>query len=95
MMRRRPYSKLEICYQLPADPVELSFYIRQLWIEGTSLPKYSVVKNETNQSPDISKFARLLKRVREWAAASGMSKDDIPEAIKARPENLDACGLSW
>ncbi|MGI6353566.1 MAG: AbrB/MazE/SpoVT family DNA-binding domain-containing protein [Lentisphaeria bacterium] len=33
--------------------------------------------------PDISEFAELLERTQKWAATTGMSKNDIPEAIKA------------
>jgi AbrB family looped-hinge helix DNA binding protein len=35
------------------------------------------------KEPDISEFTELLEKAQEWAAASGMSKNDIPEAIKA------------
>ncbi|HOG50923.1 MAG: AbrB/MazE/SpoVT family DNA-binding domain-containing protein [Lentisphaerae bacterium] len=35
------------------------------------------------KAPDISEFAGLLEQAREWAAAEGMSKNDISEAIKA------------
>jgi hypothetical protein len=35
------------------------------------------------KEPDISEFTELLEKAQEWAAAAGMSKNDIPEAIKA------------
>jgi hypothetical protein len=35
------------------------------------------------KAPDISEFAELLERAQEWAAASGMNKNDIAEAVKA------------
>ena len=35
------------------------------------------------KEPDIAEFAGLLEEAREWAAAEGMSKNDIFEAVKA------------
>ncbi len=39
------------------------------------------------KEPDISEFAVLLEQARKWAAAEGMSKNDIPEAVKAARKN--------
>jgi|BioPla2DNA2_1021312.scaffolds.fasta_scaffold238877_1 AbrB family looped-hinge helix DNA binding protein len=35
------------------------------------------------KTPNVSEFSGLLEQAREWAAAEGMSKDDISEAVKA------------
>jgi len=35
------------------------------------------------KEPDLAEFAGVLEQAQEWAAAAGMSKKDISEAVKA------------